>query len=141
MKLGLSIRWCAAIVGFFAVGTASACSCRHIEAENLVRDKQLSLARIAVMPPTFTERIASLLAFFEESRTYRVRVIEVITGQYDATVIEVLSSGPAACGIELRPGKTYYHRTGPAVAGKPLQASVCNFVDEGYVRQVKAYTQ
>ncbi len=141
MKLDSSIRRCLAIFCLFKVGTASACSCRHISVDNLVRDKQLSLARIVVVPPTFTERIASVLDVFKEERTYRVRVVEVITGQYDATVIQVRSSGPTECGIELRVGETYNLRTGPAAAGTPPYASVCNFVDEGYVRQVKAYKQ
>lgn len=56
------------------------------------------------MPPTFTERVASLLDLFKEERTYAVKVVEVITGRYDATAIKVRSSGSNDCGVDLRHG-------------------------------------
>ena len=79
------------ILGLLTGGAASACSCSQVGVENLVLDKGLSLAKIVVVPPTFTERVASLLDFFKadspESRTYPVKVLEVITGSYDATAL------------------------------------------------------
>jgi hypothetical protein len=121
MKPGLSIQLLVAILGLVTVGAASACSCSQVGVESLVLDKRLSLAKIVVMPPTFTERVASLLDFFKadspESRTYPVKVLEVITGSYDATALKVQSSDPIACGVDLRPGETYYHRGSPTAAG------------------------
>ena len=143
MKPGLSIQLLVAILGLVTVCAASACSCSQVGVENLVLDKRLSLAKIVVMPPTFTERVASLLNFFKadspESRTYPVKVLEVITGSYDATALKVQSSDPIDCGVDLRPGETYYHRASPTAAGGDIYASVCNLVNEEYVRQVKAY--
>ena len=142
-KPGLWIQLCLVILGLLAVGAASACSCSQVGVENLVLDKRLSLAKIVVVPPTFTERVASLLNFFKadspESRTYSVKVLEVITGSYDATALKVQSSDPIDCGVDLRPGETYYHRASPTAAGGDIYASVCNLVGEEYVRQVKAY--
>ena len=139
MKPGLSIQLLVAILGLVTVGTSSACSCRKTGFENLVLDKRLSLAKIVVVPPTLTQRIASLLDLFKAETTYAVKVLEVITGRYDATALKVQSSDPIACGVDLRPGETYYHLASPAAAGGDIYASVCNLVSEEYVRQVKAY--
>jgi len=143
IKPGLWIQLCFVILGLLTVGAASACSCSQVGVENLVLDKRLSLAKIVVVPPTFTERVASLLNFFKvdspESRTYPVKVVEVITGRYDATAIAVQSSVSSDCGIDLRHGETYYHRASPTAAGGDIYASVCNLVNAEYVRQVKAY--
>jgi hypothetical protein len=143
IKPGLWIQLCVVILGLFTVGAASACSCSQVGVENLVLDKRLSLAKVVVVPPTFTDRIASLLNFFKadspESRTYRVKVLEVITGRYDATALKVQSSVSSDCGVDLRHGETYYHRASSTAAGGDIYASVCNLVDEEYVRQVKAY--
>ena len=145
MKPGLSIQLLVAILGLLKVGAASACSCSQVGVENLVLDKRLSLAKIVVMPPSFTERVASLLNFFKvdspESRTYPVKVLEVIAGSYDATALKAQSSVWSDCGVDLRPGETYYHRASPAAAGGDIYASVCNLVNEEYVRQVNAYKQ
>ena len=139
MKLGLSIKLLVAIFGLVTVGAASACSCSQIGFENLVLDKRLSLAKIVVVPPTLTQRIVSLLDLFKAETTYAVKVLEVITGSYDATALKAQSSDPIACGVDFRPGETYYHRASPAAAGGYIYASVCNLVDEEFVRQVKAY--
>jgi len=145
MKPTLSIRCGVTILGLVMAGGASACSCKQIGVENLVLDKRLALARIFVVTPTFTERMVSLLdvlkAGFSGSRTYPVKVLEVITGQYEATAITARASGSSDCGVDLRHGQTYYHLASPAAAGEPLQASVCNLVGEDYVRQVQAYKQ
>ena len=120
-KPGLWIQLCLVILGLLAVGAASACSCSQVGVENLVLDKRLSLAKIVVVPPTFTERVASLLNFFKadspESRTYSVKVLEVITGSYDATALKVQSPVSSDCGVDLSPGETYYHRASPTAAG------------------------
>jgi len=139
MKLGLSIQLLVAILGLVTVGAASACICRQIGFENLVLDKRLSLAKIVVVTPTLTQRIASLLDLFTAETTYEVKVVEVISGRYDATAIKVPSSGHNDCGVDLRHGETYYHRASPTAAGGGVYASVCNLVNEEYVRQVKAY--
>lgn len=143
IKPGLWIQLCVLILGLLTVGAASACSCSHVGVENLVLDKRLSLAKVVVMPPTFMDRIASLFNFLKadslESRTYPVEVLEVITGRYDATALKVQSSGSSDCGVDLRHGETYYHRASPSAEGGDIYASVCNLVDEEYVRQVKAY--
>ncbi len=98
-----------------------------------------------MLAPTFTDRLVSVLdvlkADSRESRTYPVKVLEVIAGQYEATAIKARSSGSSDCGVDLRHGETYYHLASPAAAGEPLHASVCNLVGEDYVRQVKAYKQ
>lgn len=124
MKPGLSIQLLVAILGLVTVGAASACSCSQVGVENLVLDKRLSLAKIVVVPPTFTERVASLLNFFKadspESRTYPVKVLEVITGSYDATALKVQSPVSSDCGVDLSPGETYYHRPSPTAAGGHL---------------------
>ena len=142
-KPGLWIQRCLVILGLLAVGAASACSCSQVGVENLVLDKRLSLAKIVVVPPTFTERVASLLNFFKadspESRTYSVKVLEVITGSYDATALKVQSPVSSDCGVDLSPGETYYHRASPTAAGGDIYVSVCNLVNEEYVRQVNAY--
>uniref|UniRef100_UPI0040489B98 hypothetical protein n=1 Tax=Limnohabitans sp. TaxID=1907725 RepID=UPI0040489B98 len=139
MKPGLWIQLCVVIIGLLTVGAASACSCRHVGVENLVLDKRLSLAKIVVVPPTLTQRIVSLLDLFKAETTYAVKVLEVITGSYDATALKVQSSDPIACGVDFRPGETYYHLASPTAAGEDIYASVCNLVSEEYVRQVKAY--
>jgi hypothetical protein len=139
MATGWLIRLCVATLGLVTVGAASACSCSRTGVENVVLDKRLSLAKIMVMPPTLPERVASLLNVFKESKTYSVKVVEVIAGQYDAASIKVRSSGPGDCGVDLRYGQTYYQLANPEAAGEPVHASVCNLVDEDYVRQVKAY--
>ena len=139
MKLGLSIQLLAAILGLTTVGVASACTCSQIGFENLVLDKRLSLAKIVVVPSTLTQRIESLLDLFKAETTYEVKVVEVITGRYDATAIKIRSSGSNDCGVDLRHGETYYHRASPTAAGGGVYASVCNLVNEEYVRQVKAY--
>ena len=139
MKPGLSIQLLVAILGLVTVGAASACTCRLIGFESLVLDKRLSLAKIVVVPPTLTQRIASLLDLFKEETTYEVKVVEVITGRYDSTAIKVRSSGSNDCGVDLRHGETYYHLASPKAAGGDTYASVCNLVNEEYVRQVKAY--
>ena len=122
IKPNLWIQLCVVILGLLTVGAASACSCSQVGVENLVLDKRLSLAKIVVVPPTFTERVASLLNFFKvdspESRTYPVKFVEVITGRYDATAIAVQSSASSDCGIDLRHGETYYHRASPTAAGE-----------------------
>ena len=141
MKPGLSIQLFVAILGLATVGATSACSCSQIGFESLVLDKRLSLAKIVVVPPTFTQRIASLLDLFKEERTYAVKVVEVITGRYDATAIKVRSTGLNDCGVDLRLGETYFHRASSAAVGEPLRVSVCNLVDAEYVRQVKAYKE
>jgi hypothetical protein len=145
MKPTFSIRLGVAILGLVMAESASACSCKQIGVENLVLDTRLALARIVVVPPTFTERVVSLFdllrAGFSGSRTYPVKVLEVITGQYEATAITARASGSSDCGVDLRHGQTYYHLASPVAAGEPLQASVCNLVTEEYVRQVKAYKQ
>ncbi len=103
------------------MGAASACSCSQVGVENLVLDERLSLAKIVVEPPTIAERVASLLNFFKadslESRTYSVKVLEAITGRYDATAVKVQSSVSSDCGVDLRHGETYYHLAAPAAAG------------------------
>jgi hypothetical protein len=143
IKPGVWIQLCVLILSLLTVGAASACSCSQVGVENLVLDKRLSLAKIVVVPPTFTERVASLLNFFKvdspESRTYSVKVLEVITGKYDATALKVQSSAWSNCGVDLRHGETYYHRASPSAEGGGIYASVCNLVDEEYVRQVKEY--
>ncbi len=139
MKLGVWIQLCVVILGLLKVGAASACSCGQVGVENLVLDKRLSLAKIVVMPPSFKERVESLLDLFKAERTYAVKVVEVITGRYDATAIKVRSSGSTDCGVDLRHGETYYHRASPSAEGGDTYASGCNLVDEEYVRQVKAY--
>jgi hypothetical protein len=145
MKPTFSIRLGVAILGLVMAGSASACSCKQIGVENLVLDKQLALAKIVVAPPTPTERMVSLFdslkAIFSGSRTYPVKVLEVITGQYETKAITARASGSGDCGVDLRRGQTYYHLASPAASGEPLHASVCNLVDEEYVRQVKAYKQ
>jgi len=80
-----------------------------------------------------------LQSFLKAETTYAVKVVEVITGRYDASAIKVRSSGSSDCGVDLSPGETYYHRASPAAAGGDIHASVCNLVNEEYVRQVKAY--
>ena len=139
MKLGLSIQLLVAILGLVTVGAASACTCSQIGFENLVLDKRLSLAKIVVVPPTLTPRSPFLLDLFKAERTYAIKVVEVITGRYDATAIKVRSSGSNDCGVELLHGETYYHRASPTAAGGDTYASVCNLVNEEYVQQVKAY--
>ena len=139
MKLGFSIQLFVAILGLVTVGAASACTCSQIGFENLVLDKRLSLAKIVVVPPTLTQRIASLLNFFKAETTYEVKVVEVITGRYDATAIKARSSGSNDCGVDLRHGETFYHLASPKAAGRDTYASVCNLVNEEYVQQVKAY--
>lgn len=139
MKLGLSIQLLVAILGLVTVGAASACTCSQIGFENLVLDKRLSLAKIVVVPSTLTQRIESLLDLFKAETTYEVKVVEVITGRYDATAIKVRSSGSNDCGVDLRHGESYYHRASPTAAGGDTYASVCNLVNEEYVQQVKAY--
>jgi hypothetical protein len=143
IKPGVWIQLCVVILGLLTVGAASACSCRHVGVENLVLDKRLTLAKVVIMPPTFTDRIAYLLNFFKAdssgSRTYPVKVLEVITGRYDATALKVQSSGSSDCGVDLRHGETYYHHDSPSAEGGDIYASVCNLVDEEYVRQVKEY--
>ena len=139
IKPDLWIQLCVVILGLFTVGAASACSCSQVGVENLVLDKRLSLAKVVVMPPTFTDRIASLLDLFKAETTYAVKVVEVITGRYDASAIKVRSSGSSDCGVDLRHGETYYHLASPTAAGGDSYASVCNLVGEEYVRQVKAY--
>ncbi len=137
MKLSLSIQLLVAILGLVTVGAASACSCSRIGFENLILDKRLSLAKIVVLPPTLTQRIASPLDLFKAETTYAVKVVEVITGRYDATAIKVRSSGLTDCGVDLRHGETYHHLASPTAAGGDIYASVCNLVSEEYVRQVK----
>jgi len=145
IKPGLWIQLYVVILGLLTVGAASACSCSQVGVDNLVLDKRLSLAKIVVVPPTFVERVASLLNFFKadspELRTYPIKVLEVITGSYDATTLKVQSTVSSNCGIDLRPGETYYHLASPTAAGGDIYASVCNLVNEEYVRQVKAYKQ
>ena len=139
MRPGFSKKLFVGILGLVTVGAASACSCRHIGFENLVLDKQLSLAKIVIMPPSLTERVASFLDLFKAERTYTVKVVEVITGRYDATAITARPSGSTDCGISLRHGETYYLRVSSAAAGDPLRISVCDLVNAEYIRQVKAY--
>jgi hypothetical protein len=139
IKPGLWIQLCLVILGLLTVGSASACSCGQVGVENLVLDKRLSLAKIVVMPPSFTERVASVLDLFKAERTYAVKVVEVITGRFDATAIKVRPSGSTDCGFSLRYGETYHLRVSSAAAGEPLRVSVCDLVDAEYVRQVKAY--
>lgn len=143
IKPGLWIQLGVVALGLLTVGAASACSCSQVGVENLVLDKRLSLAKIVVVPPTIAERVVSLLNFFKadspESRTYPVKVLEVITGRYDATALKAQSSVSSNCGVDLRHGETYYHRASPTAAGGDIYASVCNLVTEEYVRQVKAY--
>ena len=127
------------IFGLLTAGAASACSCRQVGVENLVIDKRLSLAKIVVMPPSFTERVASLLDLFKAERTYAVKVLEVISGQYDVTAIKVRPSGSTDCGVDLRHGETYYHLASSKNAGGHLNASVCDLVNEEYVQKVKTY--
>ncbi|MBM3363562.1 MAG: hypothetical protein FJY42_13035 [Betaproteobacteria bacterium] len=145
IKSGLWIRLYAVILGPLMAGAAAACSCSQVGVENLVLDKRLSLAKIVVGPPTFTDRIADLLGVFKKeslaSKTYSVKVMEVITGRYDATAIQVKSSGSSDCGVDLRYGQTYYHIVNLAATREPVHASACNLVNEEYVRQVKAYKQ
>jgi len=140
---GLWIQLCLVFLGLLTGGAASACSCSQVGVENLVLDKRLSLVKIVVVPPTFTERVASFLNFFKadlpESRTYPAKVMEVITGQYDATALKVQSSGSSDCGVDLRPGEAYYYRASPTAAGGDIYASVCNLVNQEYVEQVKAF--
>ena len=122
IKPGLWIQLGMVALGLLTVGAASACSCSQVGVENLVLDKRLSLAKIVVVPPTIAERIASLLNFFKadspESMTYPVKVLEVITGRYDATALKVQSPVSSACGVDLRHGETYYHRASPTAAGE-----------------------
>ena len=66
------------ILGLLTVGAASACSCSQVGVENLVLDKRLSLAKIVVMPSSFTERVASLLDFFKAD--WGPLVFSAITG-------------------------------------------------------------
>jgi hypothetical protein len=139
MKPGVWIQLCVVILGLLKVGAVSACSCGQVGVENLVLDKRLSLAKIVVMPPSFKERVESLLDLFKAERTYAVKVVEVITGRYDAAAIKVRSSGSTDCGVDLRHGETYYHLASPSAEGGDTYASVCHLVDEEYVRQVKAY--
>lgn len=139
IKPGLWIQLCLVILGLLTVGSASACSCGQVGVENLVLDKRLSLAKIVVMPPSFTERVASVLDLFKAERTYAVKVVEVITGRFDATAIKVRPSGSTDCGVSLRYGETYYLRASSAAAGEPLRVSACDLVDAEYVQQVKAY--
>ena len=117
IKPSLWIQLCFVILGLLTVGAASACSCSQVGVENLVLDKRLSLAKIVVMPPSFTEHVASLLNFFKvdspESRTYPVKVLEVIAGSYVATALKAQSSVWSDCGVDLSPGETYYHRRPP----------------------------
>jgi hypothetical protein len=141
IKPGFWIQLCLVVFGLLTAGAASACSCGQVGVENLVLDKRLSLARIVVMPPSFTERVVSLLDLFKPERTYAIKVVEVITGQYEATAIKARSSGSTDCGVDLRHGETYYHIASPRDAGGDTNASVCNLVSEEYVRQVKAYKQ
>ncbi len=145
MKPTLPIQFCLAILGLVLVGGASACTCKQIGVENLVLEKRLSLAKIVVVTPKFTDRMASLLDVFKADsrgyRTYRVKVLEVINGQYEATVIKARPSGSSDCGVDLRHGQTYYHLSSSVPAGAHLHASVCNLVNEEYVRRVKAYKQ
>ena len=140
--MGMSVslqRFTISVCISLLASSAWACSCEMRNIDEVAHSKGISLTKLKVNSPSFTERVHSFFEIPTYSKSYSITVLEDYKGAFTANNITASTmDGETDCSRRVSYGETLYIITHNSSENYPSnRVSVCNTTSEQFAAEVK----